>query len=156
MVLFGTLANLNDGVAEQKADDLQSFFPGSVMETGYDIIFFLVARMIMMSIWLTGKIPFHVVYLHGLVRDKDGRRMSKSMGNVIDPLDTIASYGTDALGYTLVTGSTPGQDIPLSNENVEANRNFANKLWNASRYVIGNLKDVSDDEKKELAQIGES
>ncbi|CDF37740.1 unnamed protein product [Chondrus crispus] len=144
------------GWPNEKADDLQSFFPGSVMETGYDIIFFWVARMIMMSIWLTGKIPFHVVYLHGLVRDKDGQKMSKSIGNVIDPLDTIASYGTDALRYTLVTGSTPGQDIPLSNENVEANRNFANKLWNASRYIIGNLKDVSDDEKKELAQIGES
>lgn len=142
------------GWPNEDADDLQSFFPGSVMETGYDIIFFWVARMIMMSIWLTGKIPFHVVYLHGLVRDKEGRKMSKSVGNVIDPLDIIASYGTDALRYTLVTGSTPGQDIPLSNEKVEANRNFANKLWNASRYIIGNLKDISDVERRELSQIG--
>lgn len=144
------------GWPDENAEDFKMFFPGSVMETGYDILFFWVARMIMMSMWLTGKVPFDTVYLHGLVRDKDGRKMSKSVGNVIDPIDTITSYGTDALRYTLVTGSTPGQDIPLSNEKVEANRNFANKLWNASRYIISNLDGISDAERKELAQIAVS
>lgn len=141
------------GWPDENAEDLQTYFPGSVMETGYDILFFWVARMIMMGMWLTGKVPFETVYLHGLVRDKEGRKMSKSIGNVIDPLDTITSYGTDALRYTLVTGSTPGQDIPLSNEKVESNRNFANKLWNASRYILGNLGGISEAERKELAQI---
>lgn len=141
------------GWPNEEASDFKTFFPGSIMETGYDILFFWVARMIMMSIWLTGKIPFDTVYLHGLVRDKDGRKMSKSIGNVIDPLDTIAKYGTDALRYSLVTGSTPGQDIPLSNEKVESNRNFANKLWNASRFVIGNLNEISDEERRYLAQV---
>lgn len=141
------------GWPNQNVDDMRSFFPGSVMETGYDILFFWVARMIMMSLWFTGEIPFHTVYLHGLVRDKHGRKMSKSLGNVIDPIDTIEQYGTDALRYTLVTGSTPGQDIPLSNEKVEANRNFANKLWNASRYIVGNLEGIDEDEKKYLAKL---
>lgn len=141
------------GWPDKNSDDLKNFFPGSIMETGYDILFFWVARMIMMSLWLTDKIPFETIYLHGLIRDKDGRKMSKSLGNVIDPLDAIAEYGTDALRYTLVTGSTPGQDIPLSNEKVEANRNFANKLWNASRFIIGNLSGVSEEERKDLAQV---
>lgn len=140
------------GWPEGNALDLEEFFPGSVLETGYDILFFWVARMVMLSIWLTGKVPFHTVYLHGLVRDKEGRKMSKSLGNVIDPIDTIEQYGTDALRYTLVTGSTPGQDIPLSNEKVEANRNFANKLWNASRYIAGNLRGLCDEERQTLAQ----
>lgn len=144
------------GWPDEEADDLQTYFPGSVMETGYDILFFWVARMIMLSLWLTGKVPFTTVYLHGLVRDKEGRKMSKSVGNVIDPLDTITSYGTDALRYTLVTGSTPGQDIPLSNEKVQSNRNFANKLWNASRYILSNLQAISDDERQELAKIATS
>lgn len=141
------------GWPNEDADDMQSFFPGSVLETGYDILFFWVARMIMMSLFFTGKVPFETVYLHGLVRDKDGRKMSKSLGNVIDPIDTINQFGTDALRYTLVTGSTPGQDIPLSNEKVEANRNFTNKLWNASRFIVGNLDGISNDERRHLAQI---
>lgn len=141
------------GWPNEDTEDFKYFFPGSIMETGYDILFFWVARMIMMSLWFTGKVPFHTVYLHGLVRDKDGRKMSKSVGNVIDPLDTIASYGTDALRYSLVTGSTPGQDIPLSNERIESNRNFANKLWNACRYIIGNLDNISDEEKRELGTL---
>lgn len=140
------------GWPDEKESDFIEFFPTSVLETGYDILFFWVARMIMLSLWLTGKVPFETVYLHGLVRDKDGRKMSKSLGNVIDPIDVIEEYGTDALRYTLVTGSTPGQDIPLSNEKVEANRNFTNKLWNASRYIVGNLKGISSEERRELAQ----
>lgn len=141
------------GWPNKKSEDFQTFFPGSVLETGYDILFFWVARMIMLSLWFTGKVPFETVYLHGLVRDKDNRKMSKSLGNVIDPIDTIEQYGTDALRYTLVTGSTPGQDIPLSNEKVEANRNFANKLWNATRFIIGNLDGIDESERKVLAQI---
>jgi valyl-tRNA synthetase len=133
--------------------DYKMFHPGAVMETGYDILFFWVARMIMMGVGLTGQTPFDVVYMHGLVRDSTGRKMSKTVGNVIDPLDTIAMYGTDALRYSLVTGTTPGQDVPLSMEKVEANRNFANKLWNACRYVLSNLDTVSDDERRELANL---
>lgn len=140
------------GWPKEDALDFKEFFPGSVLETGYDILFFWVARMVMLSLRLTGEVPFRTVYLHGLVRDKDGRKMSKSLGNVIDPIDTIEQYGTDALRYTLVTGSTPGQDIPLSNEKVETNRNFANKLWNASRYIVGNLKGLTKKERQELAR----
>lgn len=141
------------GWPNENSDDLKTFFPGSIMETGYDILFFWVARMIMLSLWFTNEIPFHTVYLHGLVRDKHGRKMSKTVGNVIDPIDIITSYGTDALRYTLVTGSTPGQDIPLSNERIESNRNFANKLWNASRFIIGNLEKISGEERQELATV---
>lgn len=123
----------------EETPDLAAFYPNSVMETGYDIIFFWVARMMMLGMGLTdgGAPPFDTIYLHGLVRDASGRKMSKTVGNVVDPLETIALYGTDALRYSLVTGSTPGQDVPLSMEKVEANRNFANKLWNACRYVLG-------------------
>lgn len=90
--------------------------------------------MVMMGLEFTDKAPFHTIYMHGLVRDAQGRKMSKTTGNVIDPLDTIDTFGADALRYTLVTGSTPGQDIPLSIERVEANRNFGNKLWNAGLF----------------------
>ncbi len=120
-------------------EDLRYFYPTTVMETGYDILFFWVARMIMMGLECTGKIPFSIVYLHGLVRDEKGRKMSKSMGNVIDPLDIMDRYGTDALRFTLLTGSTPGNDMKLSLQRVEGNRNFANKLWNAARLVLSNL-----------------
>ncbi|CAM9653610.1 unnamed protein product [Chrysoparadoxa australica] len=130
--------------------DLARFYPAAVLETGYDILFFWVARMVMMGIGLTGQSPFHTIYLHGLVRDAQGAKMSKTKGNVIDPLSTIEKYGTDALRYSLVTGVTPGQDVPLSMEKVESNRNFANKLWNAGRYLVGNLKDV---EASELASL---
>ncbi|HYN88158.1 MAG TPA: class I tRNA ligase family protein, partial [Ardenticatenaceae bacterium] len=112
------------------------FYPTTVMETGYDILFFWVARMIMMGLEMTGDVPFDTVYLHGLVRDAEGRKMSKTLGNVIDPLEVIDQYGTDALRFTLVTGSTPGQDINLAVERVEGNRNFANKIWNTARYVL--------------------
>jgi valyl-tRNA synthetase len=124
------------GWPEQTAD-YQYFYPTTVMETGYDILFFWVARMIMMGLEFTGKIPFETVYLHGLIRDENGKKMSKSYGNVIDPLNVMEELGTDALRFTLLVGSTPGNDMNLSLKRVEANRNFANKLWNAGRFVIG-------------------
>lgn len=120
-------------------EDLRYFYPTTVMETAYDILFFWVARMIMMGLGCAGDIPFHVVYLHGLVRDEHGEKMSRSKGNVIDPLELMDEYGTDALRFTLMTGSTPGNDMRLSLEQVEASRNFANKIWNAARFVLGNL-----------------
>ena len=116
--------------------DLRYFYPTSMLETGYDILFFWVARMIMMGLEFTGQVPFRNVYLHGLVRDEQGRKMSKTLGNVIDPLQVMDEYGADALRFTLLTGSTPGNDMKLSMSRVKANRNFANKIWNASRYVI--------------------
>jgi valyl-tRNA synthetase len=136
----------------KKDSDLARFYPGSCLETGYDILFFWVARMVMMGIELTGKSPFEVVYLHGLVRAADGTKMSKTKGNVIDPLDTVAEFGADSLRYSLVTGVTPGQDIPLNMEKIEANKNFANKLWNCCKFVAGNaLKNIDD---AEMAQLG--
>jgi valyl-tRNA synthetase len=119
--------------------DFKRFYPTSVLETGYDILFFWVARMIMLGLEFTGKAPFDTVYLHGLVRDEQGRKMSKTLGNVIDPLEVMDEFGTDALRFTLLTGSTPGNDTNLSLERVRANRNFANKIWNAARFVIGKL-----------------
>ncbi len=123
----------------EETPDYKYFYPTSIMETGYDILFFWVARMIMDGLEFTGQIPFHTVYLHGLIRDENGRKMSKSYGNVIDPLIVMDEMGTDALRFTLLVGSTPGQDMNLSLKKVEANRNFANKLWNATRFVIGAL-----------------
>ncbi|HET8843082.1 MAG TPA: valine--tRNA ligase, partial [Ktedonobacteraceae bacterium] len=116
--------------------DLQRYYPTSVLETGYDIIFFWVARMAMAGIHFLGVIPFHTIYLHGLVRDAKGEKMSKSKGNVIDPLEVMDQYGTDALRFTLATSSTPGNDMKLVPERIVGNRNFANKIWNASRFVI--------------------
>lgn len=138
-----------------EGSDLSRFYPASCLETGCDILFFWVARMVMMGIELTGKSPFDVVYLHGLVRAADGSKMSKTKGNVIDPLDTVAEYGADSLRYSLVTGVTPGQDIPLNMEKIEANCNFANKLWNCCKFVTGNaLKDASEDDLAELGVNG--
>jgi valyl-tRNA synthetase len=119
-----------------KTPDLEYFYPTSVMETGYDILFFWVARMIMSGLEFTGEAPFHTIYLHGLIRDEHGQKMSKSKGNVTDPLIVMDEFGTDALRFTLLVGSTPGNDMNLSVKKVEANRNFANKLWNATRFVI--------------------
>ena len=138
------------------SSDLARFYPGTCLETGYDILFFWVARMAMMGIELTGKVPFDVVYLHGLVRATDGTKMSKTKGNVIDPLDTVAQYGADSLRYSLVTGVTPGQDIPLNMEKLEANRNFANKLWNCCKFVTGNAlgDDLTEQEWSDLAVTG--
>jgi valyl-tRNA synthetase len=119
--------------------DYQYFYPNSVLETGYDILFFWVARMIMDGLEFTGKPPFHTVYLHGLIRDEHGQKMSKTKGNVINPLGVMDELGTDALRFTLLVGSSPGNDTNLSIKKVEANRNFANKLWNAGRFVLGAL-----------------
>ena len=123
------------GWPDESASDYQKFYPTTVMETGYDILFFWVARMIMMGLELTGKIPFKTVYLHGLVRDEQNRKMSKSLGNVLDPLDLIAKYGTDALRMALIVGSTPGQDLAVGESKIKGYRNFTNKIWNASRFV---------------------
>jgi valyl-tRNA synthetase len=117
---------------------LRYFYPTTVMETGYDILFFWVARMIMMGIENTGKIPFNVVYLHGLIRDERGEKMSKLRGNVLNPIDTLEKYGTDALRFAVSTGTSPGNDTKLSTTKLEAGRNFANKLWNATRFVLKN------------------
>ena len=124
----------------EKTEDQSYFYPTSVMETGYDILFFWVARMIMMGIENTGQDPFHTVYLHGLVRDPEGVKMSKSKGNVLDPLELIDMYGADALRFALTTGNSPGNDMRLSEQKLEGSRNFANKLWNAARFVIANLE----------------
>ncbi|MBX3065475.1 MAG: valine--tRNA ligase [Anaerolineae bacterium] len=123
----------------QQTPDLLRYYPTDVLETGYDILFFWVARMIMQGLWLTDKIPFHTVYLHGLVRDKNGEKMSKTKGNVIDPLIMMDKFGTDSLRYTLITGGTPGNDQNISEERIEYGRNFGNKLWQMSRFVITNL-----------------
>ena len=122
-----------------ETEDLKRYYPTQVMETGYDILFFWVARMIMMGLQFTGQAPFHTVYLHGLVRDEKGRKMSKTLGNVVDPLQVMDQYGADALRFTLLTGSSPGNDMNLSLERVASNRNFSNKIWNATRFVVGNL-----------------
>lgn len=124
----------------QETKDLGYFYPTAVLETGYDILFFWVARMIMMGLEFTGQPPFHTVYLHGIIRDEQGRKMSKTLGNVIDPLIVMDELGTDALRFTLLVGSTPGKDMNLSVKKVEANRNFANKLWNIGRLAIALLE----------------
>ncbi len=125
-------------------EDYRYFYPTSVMETGYDIIFFWVARMVMMGLEDTGKIPFHTIYLHGLVRDEKGEKMSKMKGNVVNPIEMCDKYGTDAFRFALTTGTAPGNDIKLSASRHEAGRNFANKLWNAARFVIGNIPENAD------------
>ncbi|MBQ6998778.1 MAG: valine--tRNA ligase [Clostridia bacterium] len=122
-----------------KNDDLDYFYPTSVLVTGYDIIFFWVARMIFSALEHTGKEPFEHVFIHGLVRDSQGRKMSKSLGNGIDPIEVINQYGADALRFTLATGNSPGNDMRYYDERVEASRNFANKIWNASRFLMMNL-----------------
>ncbi|HTY81314.1 MAG TPA: valine--tRNA ligase [Dehalococcoidales bacterium] len=121
-------------------EDFRYFYPTSVMETAYDILFFWVARMIMLGIEDTGEIPFHTVYLHGLVRDELGDKISKSKGNVVDPLDLMTKYGTDALRFAVMTGISPGNDSRLSDDKMEASRNFANKLWNATRFVLRSIE----------------
>ncbi len=126
----------------EETPDYKYFYPTSVLETGYDILFFWVARMIVDGLELTGKAPFHTVYLHGIVRDENGDKMSKTKENVIDPLPLMDELGTDALRFTLLVGSTPGNDISLDVKRVEANRNFANKIWNAGRFVIGAINNA--------------
>ena len=123
----------------ENTDDLKYFYPTSVLVTGYDIIFFWVARMIFSAMEHMDKEPFKYVFIHGIVRDSQGRKMSKSLGNGIDPLEVIAEYGADALRFTLATGNSPGNDMRYYKERVEASRNFANKIWNASRFLLMNL-----------------
>ena len=146
------------GWPDEDAADLRRFYPTQVMETGYDIIFFWVARMIMLALYnmrdfAGGDIPFETVYLHGLVRARDGRKMSKSFGNVVDPLDVIEQYGTDALRYALISGTSPGNDQRITDDRLEAGRNFANKLWNAAR-LVQSL--VGPDDDLELPPAGDS
>ena len=124
----------------EQTEDLDYFYPGSVLETGYDILFFWVARMIVLGIENMGDIPFRTVYLHGLVLDPEGIKMSKSKGNVLDPLDLIDLYGADALRFALTTGNSPGNNMRLNEKKLEASRNFANKLWNVARFVMSNLE----------------
>jgi valyl-tRNA synthetase len=123
----------------EKTPDLKTFYPTSALVTSFDILFFWVARMIMMGLKFMGEIPFRDVYIHALVRDADGQKMSKSKGNVIDPLGVMEKYGTDALRFTLAAMASPGRDIKLSEQRIEGYRNFANKIWNAARFVLMNL-----------------
>ncbi|MEZ4523669.1 MAG: class I tRNA ligase family protein, partial [Thermomicrobiales bacterium] len=123
-----------------ETEDLKTYYPGHVMETGHDIIFFWVARMVFFGLKFMGEKPFHTVYLHGIVRDAEGERMSKTKGNVLDPVEITNQYGTDALRFTLVTASGPGTDLKLAEDRVESNRNFANKIYNLTRFVLGALE----------------
>ena len=137
----------------EKTADLEKYYPTDVLVTGYDIIFFWVARMIFSGCEHTGKAPFHTVLIHGLVRDNQGRKMSKSLGNGIDPLEMIDKYGCDALRMNMVTGNSPGNDMRFYVERCEAMRNFANKLWNASRYVLMNLSEDARNELPDLSKL---
>lgn len=134
----------------EKTADLATYHPTSVLETGYDILFFWVARMILMTGYLLGGIPFKNVYLHGLVRDGKGQKMSKSLGNIIDPLDMIAKYGTDAVRLSLIMGTAPGTDSKLSEEKIKGYKNFANKIWNITRFVLTNTEDFNPEQKPAL------
>lgn len=135
-----------------ETNDLKTYHPTSVLETGYDIIFFWVARMILMTTYLTGQIPFEYVYLHGLVRDEKGRKISKSLGNNIDPIDLIEKYGTDALRMSLIVGIPPGNDNNLGEDKIRAYKKFANKIWNASRFVVTNIQDADLSKKPTLIE----
>jgi len=145
----------------KSGSDLANFHPTSVLETGYDILFFWVARMILMSGFHLGTIPFHTVYLHGLVRDEQGRKMSKSLGNVIDPLDMAHKYGADATRMSLIVGAPPGGDIKLSEDKIRGYKHYANKIWNIARFILMNTEDadlskqpsLTDEDKKLLEEF---
>jgi len=130
--------------------DLKTFHPTFILETGYDILFFWIAKMILMSTCLLGDIPFKHVYLHGLVRDEKGRKMSKSLGNIIDPLDMIEKYGADAVRMSLVIGTSPGNDMKLSEQKIKAHKHFANKLWNITRFILSNTGDYTKEKPSNL------
>ncbi len=136
----------------EKTPELDYFYPTNVLVTGYDIIFFWVARMIFSAMEHTGQAPFEHVFIHGLVRDSQGRKMSKSLGNGIDPLEIVDKYGADALRFTLATGNAPGNDMRFYIERVEASRNFANKIWNASRFTLMNL-DITENKLPDAADL---
>ncbi len=126
-----------------ETEDLKTYHPTTVLETGYDILFFWVARMVLMSTFHLGQVPFKNVYLHGLVRDNKGRKMSKSLGNIIDPLDMIGKFGADATRLSLIIGAAPGNDLPISEDKVRGYKHFANKLWNISRFVLSHIGEDS-------------
>lgn len=136
-----------------ETEDLKIYHPTALLETGYDILFFWVARMILMSGFLLGEVPFKTVYLHGLVRDDKGRKMSKSLGNIIDPLDMIEKYGADAARMSLIIGAAPGNDIKLSEQKVKGYKHFANKLWNITRFILTNLEDADLTQTPTLTEI---
>ena len=139
----------------EETSDLHRFHPTDVLETGYDILSFWVARMILMTTFALGEVPFKTVYLHGLVRDEQGRKMSKSLENIINPLDVAEKYGTDAVRLALIIGSTPGQDKNLSEQKIEAYRNFSNKLWNISRFIFGSVEKVEIIERAEAKTLAD-
>jgi valyl-tRNA synthetase len=145
MWTFSTLGWLQNYVDGQKRGDLAKFHPTDLLETGYDIITLWVSRMIMMSLFAVGEIPFKHVYLHGIVLDKSGKKMSKSKGNGIDPLDMKKLYGADAVRLSLLIGTTPGNDARMYEEKIATARNFVNKLWNISRYILGKVENLNDD-----------
>lgn len=152
MWTFSTLGWPNNYEAGQKSGDLKKFHPTQVLETGYEILTLWVSRMIMMSFFALGEIPFEKVYLHGMILDADGKKMAKSKGNGVDPLDMAEKYGADATRLALLTGSTPGNDVRFSEDKIEAKRNFINKLWNISRFIISLLENKilsEEDLKKE-------
>jgi len=126
----------------EQTEDFATYHPTSVLETGHDILFFWVARMILMTTYLTGSVPFKHVYLHGLVKDEKGKKMSKSLGNIINPLDMIEKYGADSTRLSLIIGAAPGNDMPLSEDKIRAYKKFANKIWNISRFVLTNIADM--------------
>ncbi len=138
---FSTLGWPNEDSA-----DFKRYYSTDALVTGYDIIFFWVSRMIFQGLEFTGERPFKDVLIHGLVRDEQGRKMSKSLGNGIDPMDVIEKYGADAMRFFLSTGSAPGQDLRFSMEKVESTWNFINKIWNASRFVLMNMDDMKYEE----------
>jgi valyl-tRNA synthetase len=138
----------------EQTDDFKRYYPNDVLITGYDIIFFWVARMAFQARYFTNDVPFRHVLIHGLVRDAQGRKMSKSLGNGVDPMDVIETYGTDALRFFLTTNSAPGQDLRYIEEKVEAAWNFINKFWNASRFVLMNLPEDFDESKVDLSSVG--
>ena len=148
------------GWPDENSKDFQKYHPTTVLETGYDLIFFWIARMILMSKYLINDIPFKTVYMHGLVRDAKGRKMSKSLGNIVDPVDLIEKYGADALRMAMLVGVGPGNDNNLSEDKIKAYSKFANKIWNASRFVIEqtqdldieSLRDVEFDEEDKKSQ----
>jgi valyl-tRNA synthetase len=139
----------------EQTDELKTYHPTTVLETGYDILFFWVARMILMSGYHLGQVPFKNVYLHGLVRDEKNRKMSKSLDNTIDPLDMINKFGADATRLSLIVGAAPGNDLPLSENKIKAYKKFANKVWNISRFVLSNIADADWSQTPELSQRDE-
>ncbi len=140
----------------EQSTELEKFFPTNVLVTGFDIIFFWVARMIMMGLKFTGKVPFRDVYIHALIRDASGQKMSKSKGNVVDPLEIVDQYGADALRFTLAHMATPGRDVKLDVERIASNRNFMNKIWNAARFVFMNRGDAMPETNPDATFVPES